>query len=163
MQTLNSPFSCDSLFCRAGPIISLMLSHLYMIFLHVAVPSAVEGLTLNVTEHEFMIRWDSLVGVVSYYVVIVRVNGKELQFNVTGHNFSLQAENLSEDGTIEVNLRAVNDAGIGPSATAMIASTPMIVSKPSATAIIVSTPVIVSKHMGQYSVLKYQRVGRLSM
>ena len=97
---------------------------------------SVEGLTLNVTEHEFVIRWNSSVGVVSYYVVIVRVNGKELQFNVTGHNFSLQAENLSDNGTIEVNVRAVNDAGIGPSATAMI----------------VSTPGIVSKHMG---VLKY--------
>ena len=90
------------------------------VFLHVAVPSAVEGLTLNVTGDEFMIRWDSLVGVVSHYAVIIRVNGKELQFNVTGHNFSLETENLSEDGTIEVNVRAVNDAGIGPSATVTI-------------------------------------------
>ena len=135
-------------------------------FLHTAVPSAVEGLTLNVTEHEFMIHWNSSVGVVSYYVVIVRVNGKELQFNVTGHNFSLQANNLSEGGTIKVNVRAVNEAGIGPFATPVIASTPMIVSKPSTTAMIVSTPMIVSKHMreeSKYSVLKYQRVGRLSM
>ena len=83
-------------------------------------PSAVHDLTLNVTEDLFMIHWDSLVGVVSYYVVILRVNGKELQFNVTEPSFSLQTENLSGDGTIEVNVRAANDAGIGPSATVTI-------------------------------------------
>ena len=91
-----------------------------MIFLHATAPPAVEGLALYVTGDELMIRWDSLVGVVSHYVVIIRVNGKELQFNVTGHNFSLETENLSEDGTIEVNVKAVNDAGIGPSATVTI-------------------------------------------
>ena len=92
-----------------------------MIFLHATAPSAVEGLTLYVTGDELIrIRWDSLVGVVSHYVVIIRINGKELQFNVTGHDFSLQTENLSEDGTIEVNVKAVNDAGIGPSVTVTI-------------------------------------------
>jgi len=91
-----------------------------MIFLLATAPSAVEGLTLYVTGEEFMLRWDSLVGVFSHYVVIIRINGKELQFNVTGHNFSHQTENLSEDDTIEVNVKAVNDAGIGPSATVTI-------------------------------------------
>ena len=93
----------------------------YVCFFHVhaAVPSAVKDLILNITEDQFMIHWASSLGVVSYYVVIVTVNGKELQFNVTALDFTLPTENLSEGGAIEVNVRAVNDAGIGPSATAI--------------------------------------------
>ena len=88
-----------------------------MLFLHVAVPSAVQDLTLSVTEDFLMIHWDSSVGVVSHYVVIIRISGKELQFSVTGYNFCLQTDNLSGYATVEVIVRAVNEAGIGPSAT----------------------------------------------
>ena len=88
--------------------------------MHTAVPSSVQDLTLNVTEDYIMICWESSVGVVSHYMVIIRMNGKQLQFNVTGHNFSLQNDNLSGGGTVEVIVRPVNEAGIGPSATATI-------------------------------------------
>ena len=86
-----------------------------------AEPAAVEGLTINIRLDELLIHWDNSVGVVSYYAVYVRVDGKEkLQINAITHELKYKSEALSEYGTIEVQVFAINDAGVGPSATVTI-------------------------------------------
>ena len=87
----------------------------------IAVPAAVEGLTVNIRVNELLIHWERSVGVVSYYAVYVRVDGREkLQINARTHELKYESEALSGHGTVEVQVFAVNDAGVGPSATVTI-------------------------------------------
>ena len=87
----------------------------------IAVPAAVEGLTVNVRGNELLIHWENSVGVVSHHVVNVRVDGKEkLQLNALTNELRYESETFSGYGTVEIQVYAVNDAGIGPSATVTI-------------------------------------------
>lgn len=99
--------------------------HLLIIIEHhlssIAALAAVEGLTVNVRVNELLIHWDTSVDEVSYYVVFVRINGKEkLQINAVTHELKYESEALSGYGTIQVQVYAVYDAGVGPSATVTI-------------------------------------------
>ena len=93
-----------------------------MVYSHTPVPAAVEGLTVNVSDSELLMSWNTSVGVVSHYAVIVIVDGYTMQWNVSEEELKIQWEELSGYRTIEVEVMAVNDAGSGPSARATITS-----------------------------------------
>ena len=90
-------------------------------FAPIAVPATVEGLTVSDRGNEILICWEKSVGVVSYYIVYVTIDGKEkLQLNSSTNELMYQSEALRGYGTIEVQVHAANNAGIGPSATITI-------------------------------------------
>ena len=93
-----------------------------MVCTHTPVPATVEGLTVNVSDGEIHMCWNTSVGVVSHYAVIVVVDGHTMQCNVSEEELKLQIDELHVSGyhTIEVEVMAVNDAGSGPSATATV-------------------------------------------